>query len=90
MEIEVAYAGADKQTILPLNVAAGTTIAEAITMSRLDIVPEAVGIFGKLRSLSWVLKAGDRVEIYRPLRVDPKVARVERARKSKVTKKEKK
>jgi putative ubiquitin-RnfH superfamily antitoxin RatB of RatAB toxin-antitoxin module len=47
----------------------------------------AVGIFGKIRSLDWVLKAGDRLEIYRPLRVDPKVARLERAKKSKNTKK---
>ena len=37
-----------------------------------------VGVWGKRCSLSHKLKPNDRVEIYRPLRVDPKVARRER------------
>ena len=37
-----------------------------------------VGVWGKRYSLSHKLKDNDRVEIYRPLRVDPKVARRER------------
>lgn len=87
MEIEVVYAVPDKQTILQLNVAEGTTIEEAIKLSGLVDSFVAVGIFGKIRSLNWVLKAGDRVELYRPLRVDPKVARLERAKKSQKNKK---
>ena len=38
----------------------------------------SVGIWGKRYSLNHKLKSNDRIEIYRPLRVDPKVARRER------------
>ena len=37
-----------------------------------------VGVWGRKASLNQVLRANDRVEIYRPLTVDPKVARRER------------
>lgn len=37
-----------------------------------------VGVWGRKASLSQLLRDQDRVEIYRPLRVDPKVARRER------------
>jgi putative ubiquitin-RnfH superfamily antitoxin RatB of RatAB toxin-antitoxin module len=39
-----------------------------------------VGIWGRAASLDTPLRHGDRVEIYRPLRVDPKIARRERFR----------
>ena len=38
----------------------------------------ACGVWGHLRSLQYVLQPGDRVELYRPLTVDPKIARRER------------
>jgi putative ubiquitin-RnfH superfamily antitoxin RatB of RatAB toxin-antitoxin module len=41
-----------------------------------------VGIFGKLCDLNQLLKAGDRVEIYRALHNDPKEARRQRAAKN--------
>jgi len=53
----------------------------------LDLYPEidaaaiAVGIFGKQVSLQTLLRAGDRIEIYRPLLADPKSARRLRGRK---------
>ena len=37
-----------------------------------------LGIWGRRCSLRTVLQTGDRLEIYRPLKVDPKVARRER------------
>jgi putative ubiquitin-RnfH superfamily antitoxin RatB of RatAB toxin-antitoxin module len=37
-----------------------------------------VGIWGRKHGLEHVLREGDRVEVHRPLRVDPKVARRER------------
>lgn len=40
----------------------------------------AVGVHGRLRAPDWPLRDGDRVELYRPLEVDPKVARRRRAR----------
>ena len=89
MEIEIAYALPEKQTILKCEIATGATIQEAILQS--DILNIAaitvpledltVGIFGKQRSLNWQLKPGDRIEIYRPLHVDPKTARKIRAKK---------
>jgi putative ubiquitin-RnfH superfamily antitoxin RatB of RatAB toxin-antitoxin module len=67
----------------------GTTVEAAIIASGLlarfpdiSLSTNAVGIFGKVCELSQVLKAGDRVEIYRPLVHDPKEARRQRAAKS--------
>jgi putative ubiquitin-RnfH superfamily antitoxin RatB of RatAB toxin-antitoxin module len=36
------------------------------------------GVWGKVREASFVLRPRDRVEIYRPLKVDPKEARRQR------------
>ena len=36
------------------------------------------GIWGKKVTWTHVVKAGDRIELYRPLKVDPKVARRQR------------
>lgn len=44
----------------------------------MDTSSIVVGIWGRKASLQQLLQAMDRVEIYRPLRVDPKVARRER------------
>jgi putative ubiquitin-RnfH superfamily antitoxin RatB of RatAB toxin-antitoxin module len=89
LPVEVAYALPEKQLILRIDVPEGTTIDEAIRLSEiaarfpeLDVAAADVGIFGKVvKDRGTVLKAGDRVEIYRPLLIDPKAARAERARK---------
>ena len=69
-----------------LEVAAGTTLAEAITLSGLPEMFEDfeldltnVGVFGHKANPEQVLLAGDRVEIYRPLIADPKEVRRQRA-----------
>lgn len=94
IEVEVAYATAAQQKIIALRVAAGTTAREAVSLSgilevfpEIDIDSQPMGIFskplnGKGRPLpeEYVLRAGDRVEIYRPLQIDPKQARLERAK----------
>ena len=86
INVEVAYATPEKQVILPVNVEAGTTIGGAIVQSGimmefpdLDIEHSDVGIFGKAVSPGQVLQEGDRVEIYRPLKADPKEVRKARA-----------
>lgn len=63
----------------------GTTVGTALVAGRIfEEYPELaadrlkVGIWGKKCSQSHVLQEGDRIEIYRPLRVDPKMARRER------------
>lgn len=86
MDVEVAYALPDKQAIVPLKVAPGTTALEAAQRSGiadrfegLDLENARLGVFGKVVAPDQVLQAGDRVEIYRPLKVDPKEVRKARA-----------
>ena len=45
----------------------------------IDIAHAVIGIFGQRVALDYVLKAGDRVEIYRPLQAEPQDARRRRA-----------
>lgn len=80
--IEVAVAWPELQVVVPLSLAEDSTIADAIERSGLrerfpdlEISPERLGVFAERRSLDDRLRDGDRVEIYRPLKVDPKVAR---------------
>ena len=88
VEVEVVCALPTEQTLLRVRVAVGTTVAEAIRLSGLlarcpdiDITMARVGIFGQIVTLNTALKADDRIEIYRPLIVDPKDARRRRAAK---------
>jgi len=88
IKIEVAYAKPSEQVILTLDISDGSTIETAIIESgvlqlfpEIDLSINKVGIFGKLCKLDQVLRAGDRVEIYRPLLVDPKEMRRNRAAK---------
>ena len=95
--VEVAYATPERQRILSLSVPEGTTALAAVQQSTitdefpgLDISDSAMGIFsqpldGRTLPLpqDYVLQARDRVEIYRPLLIDPKQARLERAKKQK-------
>ncbi|MFZ4699902.1 MAG: RnfH family protein [Candidatus Methylumidiphilus sp.] len=86
MRIEVAYAKPDGQIILTLDLPEGTTAEAAIIHSgilqrfpEIDLAQNKIGIFSKLCKLDQQLKAGGRVEIYRPLLADPKEARRDRA-----------
>jgi hypothetical protein len=86
MRVEVAYAKPEAQVVVPLEVAEGATAAAAIEASGLlgrfpeiELADNRVGIFGKPCPLNHVLRAGDRVEIYRALIADPKEARRQRA-----------
>lgn len=94
INVEVAYALPEKQAIIQVNVDVGTTIGGAIVQSgiilefpELDVEHSAVGIFGKAAPMTKVLADGDRVEIYRPLKADPKEVRRKRAAEGKVTRK---
>lgn len=84
--VEVVYAEAGRQTLIELEVEAGTTVAQAVSLSgigaahpEVDLPGMKTGIFGKLAPPDAVLKERDRVEIYRPLRADPKEVRRRRA-----------
>lgn len=67
----------------------GATVADAIAESGIrkawpdvEIREDRVGIFARKASLDTMLRDGDRVEIYRPLKIDPKEARRLRAKRS--------
>lgn len=94
IQVEVAYARPERQVILPVMLAAGSTIEQAIEQSgvvnefpEIDLSQNKVGIFGKLSKKTAELKAGDRVEIYRPLLADPKEVRRKREAEGKRMKK---
>ena len=89
IEIEVAYALPGNQTLECLKVANGTTVAQAVKLSGIcnkfpEIQPndKNLGIFGKLVNSEAILHNHDRIEIYRPITVDPKEKRRKRVEKS--------
>lgn len=94
IHVEVAYARPDKQIIIPVEVPQGATLRETIESSgildkfpEIDLDKSKVGIFGKLSKLDNLMRAKDRVEIYRPLIADPKAVRKQRAAEGKAMKK---
>ena len=87
----MAYARPDRQVVISVELPEGGTASEAIRrsaisehFSELTSGEHAVGIFGKVIAdpEHRVLKAGERVELYRPLLIDPKKQRLARARKA--------
>ncbi|MDX2462876.1 MAG: RnfH family protein [Porticoccus sp.] len=96
MTVEVAYALPTRQQLIELQVPKGTTAYEAVQQSgiigqfpEIDIENTKMGIFGQalgtkgLKSpKEHVLEPMDRVEIYRPLIIDPKEVRKRRAEKA--------
>ncbi len=90
LHVEVVYALINQAHIIPLRVTPDCTIRQAIDQSDImknypdiDLSINRVGVFNKLRDLDDILEEGDRIEIYRPLQVDPKEARRRRAEKQK-------
>ncbi len=90
VDIEVVYGLADRQKLLSIKVAEGTSVREAALQSGmdqhfddLDLHTAKLGIFGKqvAKPESQTVKAGDRIEIYRPLIADPKKVRAQKAAK---------
>lgn len=91
LRVEVAFALPERQRLVTLEVPEGTSARQAVSLARLEAhFPELppstfreadLGIFGRrLRDPEHeALREGDRVEVYRPLQIDPKAARAERA-----------
>jgi putative ubiquitin-RnfH superfamily antitoxin RatB of RatAB toxin-antitoxin module len=82
IDIEIAYALPDRQKIFSLSVEEGTIIEKAIELSgvlqefpEIDLAKQKVGVFSKPKELTDTVKPGDRIEIYRPLLIDPKERR---------------
>lgn len=88
LHVEVVFAGEAGVIKKPLQVEPGATVADAVRMSGIAanlgvnaIDAARVGVFGRVVRSTTPLRDGDRVEIYRPLKIDPKEARRRRARK---------
>ena len=86
LDVQVIYAMPEDACIIPVQIKRGSTVRSAIEKSRiLERIPEInldinkLGIFSKIVDPDTVLSDGDRIEIYRPLKVDPKEARRSRA-----------
>jgi uncharacterized protein len=82
----VVYLSSEQHIVLPVEVPDGTTLQAAVLASGLLArVPELVGqpldlgVFNRAREGSAPVRSGDRIEVYRPLAIDPKEARRVRA-----------
>lgn len=86
IRVEIAYAEADRQFLRAFELPAGSTVADALRVSGIygefAINPEAItfGIWSKPVSIDTEISDGDRVELYRPLKIDPMDARRKRAK----------
>lgn len=85
--VEVVYALAERQRVIQLPIPpAGLTAREAVDrcgllaeFPELQAQPLVLGIYGTVCDDARRLRDGDRVEIYRPLKSDPRALRRERA-----------
>ena len=86
IDVVVVYAPAPRQVReIALRLVPGSTVAEALAASglaalypELDLAQAPLGVWGRKAGRDQPLRDQDRVEVYRALRVDPKVARRER------------
>ena len=86
--VEIAYALPEEQVIISIKVPTIFNVQQAIEKSGIqkkfpgiDLSKNKVGIFGKKTTLDQPLNDRDRIEIYRPLILDPKEMRRKRAAK---------
>jgi hypothetical protein len=86
LRVSVVYSPAAREVLeINLQLPPGASVRAALQASglaeqcpELDLGHASVGVWGRKAGLEQVLRDLDRVEVYRPLRVDPKVARRER------------
>ena len=78
MQVGIAYSENVQQIWLTIEVPDDATVNDAIARSgildmfpHIDLATQKVGIFGKIVKTEAPLRAGDRVEIYRPITCDP-------------------
>jgi uncharacterized protein len=80
--VEIVYARAQHRVAKALQMPAGSSVGDALKLAALDadfgaldLTNSPVGIFGRPARKDQGLKDGDRIEIYRPLAEEPKLAR---------------
>ena len=82
MQVEVVFALPDRQELLVVELQDGATVGTAIERSKLaqqfpgvDFNSLQAGVWGKPATREHVVREGDRIELYRPLEMDPRDAR---------------
>lgn len=82
LRVELAFSPAPRQVLtLALELPPGSTVADALRASGWpqahELGPDGLrcGVWGRVQPLDQMLRDGDRIELYRPLTVDPKEAR---------------
>ena len=82
IHVELALALPAKQVLIALTVPSGSTVSDVISASPLarrfpdiPVADLAVGIWGRVVKRDHPVRDGDRIEIYRPLQIDPREAR---------------
>ncbi|MGE0810532.1 MAG: RnfH family protein [Immundisolibacter sp.] len=79
VQVEIAWPdGADYRVVM-VELAAGATVRGALVAGGFGEWAGALGVFGEPVETDSSLRDGDRLELYAPLRVDPKTARRRRA-----------
>ena len=88
VEVEIVYGRTGAVQVIRQQVPGSATLRQAIELSGIlemypdiDLDSNKVGIFSRKRELHDRVNAGDRIEIYQALKVDPKEARRRRAKK---------
>jgi putative ubiquitin-RnfH superfamily antitoxin RatB of RatAB toxin-antitoxin module len=86
LRVQVCWATPEQQVVKELVLPAPVTVEQAVRTSGIleelpgiTLADNEVGVFSERRRLGDLLRDGDRVEIYRPMQVDPKEARRRRA-----------
>ena len=84
MRVQVVVAGSGGQDLVEVDLEEGASIERALAAARVGerhpgIALDCVGVWGKRRQSSSILRDGDRVEVYRPLGADAKAIRRARA-----------
>ena len=88
MRVELAYADPAREVLIGFEVPAGSTVLDCVERSGLfrlapDLGETRLGfaVFGRRVEPAAPVSEGDRIEVLRPLRIDPKEARRSRARR---------
>ncbi len=84
--VEVVFALPDRQRLIEVEVGKGATVADVIEVAGIrdefagvDLDALQRGIWGQIVQDDHPVNPGDRVEIYRPLEIEPREARRLRA-----------
>jgi putative ubiquitin-RnfH superfamily antitoxin RatB of RatAB toxin-antitoxin module len=86
LKVQVCYALPTECLLIDLALPMGATLGQAVQASTLlqryphiDLAQHKLGVFGKIKSPESLVRAGDRIELYRPLQADPMESRRRRA-----------